>query len=934
MSRGRERSRPMRLSNLSHTEFAYEEPSLETQVLSNITIEPDSPDSEDSEDVAPIGRDDLFLDSHEWLQGLGDNFCKSDPALPNTVNNRRYSRFIEDLPYHIPSLKSTQITSSNDNDRSSIGFDILDVNLDPQTVNRLSQEPVPGFIDPTIKDHDLDPIIQYIRQASIDDTDVVDTKSNLSQDSTIQRPREPSLERSQTSKTRGTRQHSIQLKDKNDIITDRNSSPKEVIGDHGAESPLRVFRRVEFESQARPREGSNDQSVERLHVHRSSGNRVKRNRHDDCDNDLNTPNMTSSLTRPSSNFLPEDVGNMTSIERFDLPKMPGTYPRSPSPEYESENEAHIVPKSTESYHGETGNILSAQKDPNSMESDHEDAPRKRLKRIAKIEDSTSSHRVQESLHITDQAQGITDDNKPDPFKRLFSTIKVQNEPLDQYKARKHRRREIIREDDSPDDDMACMGEPKKITFLYQRGLIDKSKGCEPMSEEQARQLMSRGRDTNYAEVPSVSGSCSDKMEVDEPHNDSGTVQQNSRAMPPPPRPGLTRGKPLSTNGGVAMSRGGIEMERSGKQGSAQRTPVVELRGLEKMVDEILMQINERSTQELKEQLAYIRDKAVTMRIPATKDNRRRASKIIRGIVFAYEYEYNAMSYELSDNSHWFEHDDYNPERFQDFLDEKFDEITLKIATLPDGKQKDILRQERLEVEELTEKLQSREEFYDEAFFDNQEFDEFYGEIDTVQDQRLKDKYNGVANEYIDVYESIGVSGMLQAEEAKEETDLKFAIARSLNQGGHVEPKNQGTKGTVTRPPIQTYPDDALDENAQMDFAIALSLSDVESSNQGTSGTAAMPSNGTSQEEARCQKSMLQHSINGKLKVKENLKAQVALLYGEKHVKPINEGTNHAVAMSSNSGGEWDTMTEKAMLDRAITLSLAESRGEDSDEEDY
>ncbi|ESZ95782.1 hypothetical protein SBOR_3799 [Sclerotinia borealis F-4128] len=486
-------------------------------------------------------------------------------------------------------------------------------------------------------------------------------------------------------------------------------------------------------------------------------------KYDDNNDDLDTL-MSSSLASSSSDLLPEDDGHMTSTERFDLLKIPGAYPSS-CPESSPEIATHMDSKLCKPKHLDGVNNPSAHKD---FVSDMRQLGERRVCRkhidISNNPNSSVNNnpdtKPQIKKLLLDRAQGITDNNKPDPSKRLLSTIRVQNDSPEQSRARKRRRREIIRDDDSSEDDFEEVEGPRKIVRLYHKGITDESKACEPLTKENVKELVSREEATNYpgilkkdtigipwtkrvrfefdGEIYPASGPHSDEMDIDDSQNDSEIIQ--SRSTSSAIRPCLTRGTPLSI-GGVAMSRGGPEKKEFTARRSRFKDSVLSLRRLQKKACQIRNEFRNGTMLtvllSLKGILKDIRNEAICVEAPADYFRKQRAARIIVDIIKINTMVNRDEGDDGTDLSGWYDHDDFNATQELKDLQAEVDELEMEIMSCEDEKELELKMSKQSMLEAQIEEFEVIEEWYNAEVCDDDSWSDFATEGKCSMDVKMQ-----------------------------------------------------------------------------------------------------------------------------------------------------------------------------------------------------
>ncbi|KAF7908911.1 hypothetical protein EAE99_011620 [Botrytis elliptica] len=570
------------------------------------------------------------------------------------------------------------------------------------------------------------------------------------------------------------------------------------------------------------------------------------------DNNHNIDTESDTESETSSSFTLFEIRNSVPDEEvrhlgsYDLPKMPGTYPRSP-PEYRPGSESTFfsselglaqsppqsqlfknvysmdVPKSPANNDVNMDDVGGAQ-------SEKDFSPPRRPKYVYKPRDY--SLRPREPWEFPDPfplmpSQEVTAANRPDSSQRIFSTARVQNDTADDFIARRRRRRHIIDEEDYSDEDWDAQGEPRKILRLHYQEVKNNGNEWEPLTDEKARELMSRGRVDKYDNVKlsDTTGTelckrreletyqrrklenesrenspSSSSKPCSKPHNNSRAnqgIESNTVAVgqPPTPRPGRTRGPRVRVNGKL------ISHEEKEKREKASRSLVVELRQLQ-LASMAIMEFlgqnrssdgDETVREQKKRELQDIRDRAVSMEIPATEDDRQRAARIIFDIIDTNMRPVaNGIGPDDAMNfSRWFSHDRFmNYSRLISAIEMESDQIEDQMCMLPKGSEEYKNLESRFDfLETEHENLEKREDFYvDETHDDKQWCNDYENHNPPLitGDPRLNAEYGAA----IGKWNSQASPQTLK----EEEDDLQKAIRMSLGEIESVEPVGEDTKG--------------------------------------------------------------------------------------------------------------------------------------------
>lgn len=487
--------------------------------------------------------------------------------------------------------------------------------------------------------------------------------------------------------------------------------------------------------------------------------------------------------------------------------------------------------------------------------------------------------------ILDQARGITEFNNPDPVKRLLSTIKAQNVTPAQNEARKRRRREIVRDDGTSDDDPVGLGEPRKILRLYCNGVTElkrEFKVCEPLTEKLVGELMYIGRSNGYASVlvgneleaettnsEPIENQITDfgETEVDEFRNSPVATQPDRKPLCPFKGPVVPRLQALGAHGGVSMSRNVLDV-RDGFQKNSKLS-ISELRKLMIRANEILGIIVYAGPNavKLRKELQEIRNKAVALEPPYLFDDQQRAARIIREIVACNKSKYAAGIRDPTDFTAWFEQDPYTFDTKREAIEMELNQLAQEISLLPESSGDARVKTSKYMM--LEAKLQS---------------------IDNLEDMYIDEKFDSETADLL--------ADLFRDEEEEGELSNRDAPARF-----------QGA------------------EEAAIERAIAMSLADM-----GDADTMKQDSNDGSTLASDDSKLLSDYqqapsdvALESKIQSLERERSSLlSALQDRNHMPPV-----HLPPILN----QWQdyTMYENKMLERAIAMSLAESRGEDPED---
>ncbi|KAF7863025.1 hypothetical protein EAF04_007108 [Stromatinia cepivora] len=582
---------------------------------------------------------------------------------------------------------------------------------------------------------------------------------------------------------------------------------------------------------------------------------------DDVSED-HAPEDNASGNHPSGNNVPGNDGhilarnfpvypseddlldnNSHSIRRFNLPKMPGAYPSSsPEPLSEDEDlEALIemgIPQSLPvievppSLQEDEAPRFVSDKDihmdsDNDAQSDGPRSPPRRPQYVYRGDETTRRPVAREYEFILDLARGITDANKPDSSKRLSSVARSQNDTTEDHRARKRRRIEIIRDDGSSDEDWDAHGEPRKILRLHLSEVTKKGKTWEPLTDEKAKELMTRGRAENY---DSVSWKRSGH------HNGSGAIQPEKKATSPSIRPGITRGQPMSMDEGVDM-----DISETGMKVLPQEISVSDLRGLHYRANVICNWLasnkwahgsgNTPKERGMKREMQEIRDKAVSAKPLAKEDDRHRAALMIKDIIESNLYVNGAGKNNPTDDSAWFDDEDYDYDTSYVVAEMELNQLAAEIDKLPEGcKEIEKKRDRFLELEAHKAWIENRSTFYNDEEMDDQVWDDacdhgkLHGRL-VPGDSRLNAEYgSAIAKwQYPATDEDAELNHILELSKATFEEDNIQRSVEAMNQGPEHSAALPPTKKVL--PSIDKWQDNSMDEKALLQKAIAMSLAE-------------------------------------------------------------------------------------------------------------
>ncbi|KAF7901479.1 hypothetical protein EAF00_003700 [Botryotinia globosa] len=574
------------------------------------------------------------------------------------------------------------------------------------------------------------------------------------------------------------------------------------------------------------------------------------------DNNYNNDTESDTESETSSSFTVIERRNSVPDEDFrhpgsyDLPSMPGSYPRTP-PEYWTGSETMFfsselgvaqsppqsqlfknlssmdVPKSTTNNDVNMGDEGGAQ-------SEGSFSPPRRPKYVYEPRDY--SLRPREPWEFPDPfplvpLQGSTAANRPDSSQRIFSTARAQNDTADDFRARRLRRRHIINEEDYSDEDWDAKGEPRKILRLHYQEVKNNGNEWEPLTDEKARELMLKGRVDNYDNVklsdttgielckqrelqthkrrklenePRTVPPSSSSEQCSEHHKSTMAnqgIESNTVAvgLPPSPTPKTksSRGPRVRVNGKL------ITDEEKEKIETASRSLVIELRCLQHesmAIMEILGQNRSSDSdktvrEQKKRELQDIRDKAVSMEVPATEDDRQRAARIIFDIIDSNmrPVANGCGRDDAKNSSRWFSHDRFmNYNQLISAVETESDQLEKQLCELPYGSKEYKNLESRLELLEAEhEYLEKREDFYVDETHDDKKLCEDYENHNPpliTGDPRVNAEYGAAIGKW-----SSQASPQILEEE---EDDLQKAIRMSLislGETGPVEPAREDTK---------------------------------------------------------------------------------------------------------------------------------------------
>lgn len=573
------------------------------------------------------------------------------------------------------------------------------------------------------------------------------------------------------------------------------------------------------------------------------------------DNNHNNDTESDTESETSSSFTVFKRRNSVSDEEvrhpgsYDLPSMPGSYPRSP-PEYRSgsepmfflselgvaqsppqsqlfENVSYMdVPNSTSNNDVNMGDVGGAQ-------SEGDFSPPRRPKYVYKPRDY--SLRPREPWEFPDPfslmpLQGVTAANRPDSSQRIFSTARVQNDAADDFRARRRRRRHIIDEEDDSDEDWDAKGEPRKILRLHYQEVKNNGNEWEPLTDEKARELMLRGRVDKYDNVklsdttgielckrrkletykrkklenkPQTNPPSSPSEQCSEPHNGPRVnqgIESNTVVIgpPPTPKPKPSQGPRVRVNGKL------ITNEKKERIEEASHSLIVELRCLQLESMAIMEVLGQNSSSDVdktvreqkKKELQDIRDIAVSMEVPATEDDRQRAARIIFDIIDTNmrPVANGSGPDDAMNSSRWFSHDRFmNYNQLISAIEREIDQLEGQMCTLPDGSEEYKNLESRLELLDTEQEyLEKREDFYVDETHDHEKWCGDYENHNPpliTGDPRVNAEYGAAIGKW-----SSQASPQTLEEE---ENDLQKAIRMSLVSFGKTEPVvpvKEDTKG--------------------------------------------------------------------------------------------------------------------------------------------
>ncbi|KAB8301648.1 hypothetical protein EYC80_003486 [Monilinia laxa] len=809
------------------------------------------------ERIVPKGTFKGAVENHDLVQVHFERLHRKNPVSSDTVGIRKVSNSIGNLSVTGQEIKPNSIPTSDNEISCSIASKMAKSDVEIRSSNEKSQDLAPSCNNCAPKADALGSFIHYLRE--LEDFLALDAslpmKSNLSQQSPDQNLLEGFSNENQESKTPVS--HGNYFKESNDKIMDGKTSSGELVGHDVRKSSSQSSPNTESESQAMEREDLNDHSTN------------------------NPPHFLS----------PRHYNNIISSS-FPLPCKDTT---AQDDQDDQDSRGCLTQFCNYS--------------PIDWSAENDGCPKKKF---------TLSRRATNEP-LTDRAKGIMDADRPDSFKRLFSTIRVQNENPEKSDARKRRRREIIK-DDISDCDLAGMGEPKKIVRLHRQELMNelnaeesiakggmrefmnKLKSEESITEERVKELMSIGRFKGYADILGteitesettkrvsleVDGLNSDEMEIDEPSENSCTTKSKGKASEFLVSPELTRRQPMQFSGGVAMVRSGAESKKGTMKTLSQDLSVPDLRRLQQRVSEIREFITNKPSvsgdmgssmlREMKRQLQQIRDQVVSTKPPATDDDRQRAARIIRQIEAENKVQNKSGNDSSIDLCGWYYHDEYETDTELLVVDMAIEEVSSEIRLIPKGDKRRKFKQARLDrLESRRALIEDKDIFYEDSSCDDLEFneDDFLGKNEPDVPSK---KYEQLNDEYRNAIASWGPE---PTDATNEDPDLLHAIKLSLGQGEFVEAMNEGIDHAVPTPSNKTWKDGVESEKDQIEHAIELSL------NQ------------------------------------------------RQHFEPKKQGTGRAETLSWP--GTWgnDVDSEEEQLKRVIAISLATARGEDLEDEDY
>ncbi|CAD6446842.1 2450fac3-37e9-46ac-9973-3e4dd025ec67 [Sclerotinia trifoliorum] len=531
-------------------------------------------------------------------------------------------------------------------------------------------------------------------------------------------------------------------------------------------------------------------------------------------------------SHPSKDHVPNDDGYST--RGFNLPKMPGAYPSSSPESLSDDEELEALVEVETDLHGVSQVVpckdLHMDCD-NDAQSDGSRSPRRRPQYISENGETTPHPAFRKYEFIVNLAQGVTNSNKPDPFRRLFSVARIQNDTTEDRKARKRRRSEIIRDDSSSDEDWDAQGEPRKILRLHLSEVTKHGKPWEPLTDEKARELMARGRAENYVSVWQRSGH----------PNGSAGIQPEKEVTSAPVRPRITRGQPMNIDEGVDM--GAIETKM---KTLPQNLSVRDLRELHYRAN-VICNWNASNkwaqgsniapkAQKMKREMQEIRDKAVSTEPLATVDDRHRAAILIKYIIDTGVSVNGAGENNPAEDWAWFHDIEYDYDAAYTAVETELEQLAAEIKNIPEGctirKKKE---EQYKQLEDQKEAIEIRGEFYDDEGMDNKVWENpcYDGKL-VPGDSRLNAEYGSAIAKWQNptTDEDSELKYALELSKAMfEENNIQNSVAASLNKANFVESMNQGPSHSVVLPPINKWQDSLLDEKAQLEKAIAMSLAE-------------------------------------------------------------------------------------------------------------
>ncbi|EDO03887.1 predicted protein [Sclerotinia sclerotiorum 1980 UF-70] len=872
-----------RSSPLRSMEVAYELP-----------LRPRSPDPRETD---PVQTSDENPDHDQQPRGSSDNDLENDPSSSNAVDIRRDSMFVEAIsdsekspePEPTPTIGSPLIVSSDmgrepvESNQQILGnpifAPIVDILQDVSVYSDESEDPAhieyaPSSQEPAHENLNIDriPSPRFIRERGLYDRGFTRIKLGLMVED-IKRP----LELREAIKSLHLSKEPLDLRSRRYVSEEEKELEKPIPNDsraaeyfmeldifHGFLSldidpqpdlDLRMIRLLPRSTPARSMGTTSYKNLDFRKPSRKGACKRKSKRRSEpakqlllkyrvvkrCDfKRRRTRKFEAEISRiklfklkpksinfsryPPKYYLPDDEGNST--RRFNLPKMPGAYPSS-SPESLSEGEDFEAV-----VEGETPWSLTAMEAPQSLhqngvskvapdndndaQSDGSSSPRRRPQHIYEGSETTPRPVVRKY---------------PDPSKRIFSVARIQNDTTEDRKARKRRRAEIIRDDGSSDEDWDAQGEPRKILRLHLSEVTKNGKAWEPLTDGKARELMARGRAENYASVV--------RQQSGHPNGSAG-IQTEKEATSPSVRPGITRGQPMNMDEDVDMNAIETQMKTL-----PQKLSVRDLRELHHRAD-VICNWNASNNwansgnitpkaQNMKREMQEIRDKAVSAEPLAKVDDRHRAAILIKYIIDNNVSVNGAGKNNPKEDWAWFHDIEYDCDGEYAAVETELEELAAEIKKLPGGCTRRKEKEERYKKLQVhKECIEVRGEFYDDEELDDEEW------VDPCEngklvpgDSRLNAEYGSAIAKWQNptTDEDSELQLALQLSKAMfEEDSIQHPVAASLNKGNFVEAMNQGPSHSVALPSTQKWQGSSLNEQAQLEKAIAMSLAESRGEN--------------------------------------------------------------------------------------------------------